>query len=77
VAHWVLKGRLPPCKVLIYFCDGGGEKLDAKFGRGEKEAKVGCLWEISQSAANIGGDLLDVIVAHMHGDSNTLVEIDL
>jgi hypothetical protein len=46
-------------------------------GEREREAKVGSLWEISQSAANIGGDLLDVIVAHMHGGGNTLVEIDL
>lgn len=65
---------MPPNKVFICFCNGGGEKMEAKFGRGKREAKVG-LWEISQPAADGGGDLLDVIVLICMGTTTLLLKL--
>ena len=46
--------------------------MEAEFDMEKVKAEVG-LRGISQPVANRGGDLLDVIIACMHGNDNTLV----
>lgn len=48
--------------------------MEAEFGTEKVKAEVS-LRGISQLVANIEGDLLDVTIARMHGNDNTLVGV--